>query len=64
MSACNKSRFPAMSHVISRAFAQAPRPGKSTKNTLRVTIVGKESLALWEYFIHLSVWKAEGHIAQ
>jgi len=52
-----------MSHVISRAFAQAPRR-KSTKNTLRVTIVGKESVAPWEYFSHLSVWKAEGHIAQ
>jgi hypothetical protein len=61
MSACNKRRFPAMSRVISRGFAQAPRR-KSTKNA--PTIVGNEGLALWEYFIHLSVWKAEGHIAQ
>jgi hypothetical protein len=40
MSACNKSRFPAMSHVISRAFAQA-HAGKSTKNT-------PESYYRWE----------------
>ena len=63
MSACNKRRFPAMSHVTSRALA-SPTPANQLRIPLRVTIVGKESLALWEYFIHLSVWKAEGHIAQ
>jgi hypothetical protein len=54
-----------MSHVISRAFAQAARRrvnhGYHWKDLLALV---KERVARWEYFLTLSVWRAEGDIAQ
>ncbi len=53
-----------MSHVISRAFAQAVRRrvnhGYHWKDLLALV---KERVARWEYFLTLSVWRAEGDIA-
>jgi hypothetical protein len=54
-----------MSHIISRAFAEAARrsvdQGYQWKNLLALV---KKLVARWEYFLTLSVWRAEGGIAQ
>jgi hypothetical protein len=54
-----------MSHVISRAFAQAAcrrvNQGYHWKDLLALV---KERVARWEYFLTPSVWRAEGDIAQ
>ena len=55
-----------MSHVISRAFAQARARGGVNhgyhwKDLLALV---KERVARREYFLTLSVWRAEGDVAQ